>query len=195
MNKEQLLVSGCALVKTFCEANGLDNPTVRVYNSAQWRFDSTCAYYRPVGIHIALHRCAHPGTAGRAWSWPGYVIDRTPHGVMAHELGHHVDHVLSGQKGSYGGDFSVKLRAKTGEPKLTNYCPNDWEWFAEIFRLFVTNPDLLARVRPRTFREIEAVLKPVEERPWESVLADAPDRTVEMARRKIAEVPKQGLLL
>lgn len=184
MTKDQLLASGSELVKAFCERNGLINPPVRVYGKGEWRFDSTCAYYRPVGIHIAPFKCAHPGTAGRAWSWPGYVIDRTPHGVMAHELGHHVDHTLSSSKGAYGGDFSSRMRERSGEPKLTNYCPNDWEWFAEMFRLFVTNPDLLRAVRPRTFGEIAAVLQPVEERPWREVLADAPARTVEMAERK-----------
>ena len=189
MTKDQLLASGSALVKAFCEHNGLDNPPVRVYGKEEWRFSSTCAYYRPVGIHIAPSRCAHPGRAGRAWSWPGYVIDRTPHGVMAHELGHHVDYTLSSSKGSYGGDFSSKMRERSGETKLTNYCPNDWEWFAEMFRLFVTNPDLLRAVRPRTFREIADVLKPVEKRPWREVLADAPARTVEMAARKVVIQP------
>ena len=188
MTKDQLLASGSALVATFCEANGLDNPSVRVYRPEEWRYPSTCAYYRPVGIHIAPSRCAFPGRAGRAWSWPGYIIDRTPHGVMAHELGHHVDHVLSTQKGAYGGDFSERMRVRTAEPKLTGYCPNDWEWFAEIFRLFVTNPDLLRAVRPRTFAEIRAVLKPVEDRPWREVLANAPERTFEMAARRAAAI-------
>lgn len=195
MTKIQLLASGVALVKAFCERNGLETPGLQVYSSTEWRFDSVCAYYRPVCIHIALSRCAHPGTAGASWSWPGYVIDRTPHGVMAHELGHHVDHALSSVKGAYGGDFSVKLRARTGEPKLTNYCPNDWEWFAEIFRLFVTNPDLLERLRPKTHAELSRELDIVETREWFEVLDGAPARTIAQAERKMAEVPRQGVLL
>lgn len=196
MTKGELLRGGSALVEAFCAKNGLDLPTVRTYANDQWRFDA-CAYYRPVGIHIALGRCAFPGRAGRAWSWPGYVIDRTPYGVVAHELGHHVDHVLSGTKGSYGGDFSVGLRAKTREDKITNYCPNDWEWFAEIFRLFVTNPDLLQSIRPNTYNELRERFEVVEDRPWEEVLADAPERTVLMTMRKIveSEKPRQGRLL
>lgn len=195
MTKEQLLASGAALVKAFCERNDLETPALQVYPAQQWRFDSTCAYYRKSTIHIALARCAHPGRAGQSWSWPGYVIDRTPHGVMAHELGHHVDNVVSNIKGAYGGDFSVGLRAKTGEPKLTNYCPNDWEWFAEIFRLFVTNPDLLARLRPNTYAELRERFAIVVEETWPYVLKDAPERTVAQAWKKIAEVPRQGLLL
>lgn len=187
MTKEQLLTSGCVLVGQFCKHNELDIPPLKVYTAREWRYPSTCAYYRPVGIHIAPTRCAHPGTAGRTWSWPGYVIDRTPHGVMAHELGHHVDHVRSTVKGAYGGSFSVGLRMISGEPKLTGYCPNDWEWFAEMFRLFVTNPDLLKAVRPKTYEAIlETGLKPLIDLPWQVVLADAPQRTIEMAARKAA---------
>lgn len=183
--KPMMLFRGIGLVETFCASNGLRVPETRQYARDEWRFPSTCAYYRPEAIHIALSRCSHIGTANRAWSYPGYVTDRTPYGVMAHELGHHVDYMLSGAKGAYGGDFSETMRKQSGEPKLTSYCPNDWEWFAEMFRLFATNPDLLWRARPKTHRLILASgLKPVETRPWREVLKGAPTRTLEMAERK-----------
>lgn len=187
MTKLEMLVSGLKLARDFCAANGMREPGVEIYENADWRYPSTCAYYRPERIHIAPGRCAHIGRAGRAWSYPGYVIDRTPHGVVAHELGHHVDHMRSDVKGAYGGDFSSRMRAETGEPKLTNYCPNDWEWFAEMFRLFVTNSDLLRVVRPRTHTAIVcAGIRAVVDRPWREVLVDAPARTIEMAARKAA---------
>lgn len=184
-SKEGQLEEGIELAKRFCRINDLAMPHVNVVLRTRWRFPSTCAYYRPTAIFICTSRCAHIGTAGRAWSYPGYVIDRTPYGVIQHELGHHVDHTHSSAKGAYGGDFSERMRAASGEPKLTNYCPNDWEWFAEMFRLFVTNPDLLKRVRPATYALIvEAGLRPVELRSWRTVLEDAPGRTIEMAERK-----------
>lgn len=200
MTKDQLLSSGIERVKAFCEANGLETPATKVYRGDEWRFDA-CGYYRPVGIHIAPSKCAHPGSAGMAWSWPGYVIDRTPYGVMAHELGHHVDHVRSGVKGAYGGDFSVQLRALTREDKITNYRPNDWEWFAEIFRLFVTNPDLLHALRPNTYAELRERFELVEMRPWTKVLETAPERTRTQAMKKVVEsargreATRQGSLL
>lgn len=187
LTKQALLSQGMDLIESFCDFNGLRLPPVRQYTAAEWRFASTCAYYRPETIHIAVQRCAHIGTANRAWSYPGYVIDRTPYGVVAHELGHHVDHIRSLVKGSYGGDFSERMRAESREPKLTNYCPNDWEWFAEMFRLFVTNSDLLRAVRPRTHALlVGAGLKPVVTKPWREVLQGAPERTIEMAGRKVA---------
>lgn len=183
--KAKLLVSGLQLAAEFCHANRLAQPGVSVVDPAAWRFPSTCAYYRQDVITICPDRCAHIGTAGRAWSYPGYVIDRTPHGVVAHELGHHVDFTRSDAKGAYGGDFSTAMRKATGEPKLTNYCPNDWEWFAEIFRLFVTNSDLLRAVRPRAHAAIvDAGYRPVVDRPWRDVLAGAPPRAIDMAGKK-----------
>jgi hypothetical protein len=182
--KQRLTESGKDLVESFCEFNGLRTPRFDVREPKDWRV-SACGYYRPETIFLCPTRCAAIGVSGMAWSYPGYIIDRTPHGVMAHELGHHVDYVRSEDKGSYGGDFSERMRAASGEPKLTNYCPNDWEWFAEMFRLFVTNPLLLEAVRPRTFSLLIASgLKPVGNKPWREVLKDAPLRTQLQAEKK-----------
>lgn len=181
-DKMQLVNQGVARMIRFCELNDIEAPYVKIYTGS-WRY-SACAFYRPVSIRISPRHCAHIGTAGRAWSYPGYAIDRTPYGVIQHELGHHVDWLLSSQRGAYGGDFSVDLRSRSQEKKITNYCPNDWEWFAEIFRLFVTNPDLLMRIRPKVHEELANRFKPVETRSWQEVLAAAPQRTIEMALRK-----------
>lgn len=186
MNKTEMLETGKQLAQEFCTANKLVMPTVNEVPNQAWRFDSTCAYYRAQVIHIAPGRCAFEGRGGRAWSYPGYVVDRTPHGVIQHELGHHMDFTMSDVKGAYGGDYSVTLRRATREDKITNYCPNDWEWFAEIFRLFVTNSDLLRELRPRTFDLIRERFKPVVDAPWRQVLKDAPPRNIIAAERKIA---------
>lgn len=186
-NKATLLSKGRELMGEFCEVNNIRLPTVNERQMKEWRFDSVCAYYRSDTINICTDACAAIGTSGMAWSYPGYVIDRTPYGVIQHELGHHVDFLLSDQKGAYGGDFSVKLRQFTREPRVTNYCPNDWEWFAEIFRLFVTNSDFLRLYRPKTYNALRDFFKPVVDVPWAQVLKDAPPRTQVMAQRKIQE--------
>lgn len=184
MNKNELLASGQDLMKEFCEANTLELPSMTVVPGAEWRFRGTCAYYRKSVVTICPSACAHIGTGGMSWSYPGYAIDRTPYGVIQHELGHHVDFTLSEAKGAYYGDFSVKLRRAVDEPKLTNYCPNDAEWFAEMFRLFVTNSDLLRAMRPRTWEAVKERYKPVVDRPWREVLEKAPARTIEQAWKK-----------
>lgn len=184
--RDTLMQSGITLFAAFCQLNDITPPTIVSYTRDKFPMRSaTCAYYRPTSIHISPDMCATPGYAGRAWSWPGYVIDRTPHGVVQHELGHHVDYMLGTVRGAYWSDYSQRLRAATGEDKVTNYCPNDAEWFAEIFRVFVTNPDLLRLMRPKTFMAIREKLMPVITDPWDHVLRDAPTRTIEQARKKI----------
>jgi hypothetical protein len=183
--KFDLLNRGAELMEEFCEANRLTPPLI-VENRNPERF-GTCAYYRPHEITISVVACAAIGMGGPAWSYPGYVIDRTPYGVVQHEMGHAVDVTASGETGMvYYGEFSVALRKASGEPKLTNYCPNDAEWFAEMMRLFITNSDLLKAVRPRTHELLAQYYRPVIDRPWSSVLADAPSRYHEQVRRKAA---------
>jgi hypothetical protein len=193
--KADLFQAGSDLLGEFCLRNALPPPALHRVEPGEWRFGGTCAFWRRSSIWICIEKTAHPGTAGRQWSWPGYAVDRTPYGVLAHELGHHVDWLRSTQRGAYYGDFSIGLRQRTREEKLTNYCPNDAEWFAEIFRLFVTNPDFLSRLRPKTYRALrDADLQPVVAATWKEVLADAPQRTLDAATRRIESSTQETLL-
>lgn len=175
--KEEMLQAGEALMIRFCEANQIEAPKITV-TTERWPFQA-CAYYRPGKIVINPVKCANIGRVGQCWSFPGYKIDRTPYGVIQHELGHHVDWLKGTNKGAYFSDFSANFRLKSMEDKLTNYCPNDAEWFAEMFRLYVTNPDLLLRARPVTWAMMRDKFKAVETRTWQDVLAAAPPRTLE----------------
>ena len=172
-------------MQTFCALNGLEAPRLDIVPKGDWEFSGTCAYYQPPYIKLCVERCAAIGVAGMAWSFPGYSVDRTPFGVVAHELGHHVDRVRSGRTPGSRGAFSTQLRKTSGEERLTSYWPNDAEWFAEMFRLFVTNPNLLKIVRPKTYTLIRELYTPAVEGTWEEVLAEAPERTREACRKKV----------
>ena len=184
--KSVLYSEGRSLLAVFCRVNDLTVPGV-VESSTPTQF-GVCAYYRAGVISVHVAGCAAIGRYGAQWSYPGYVIDRTPYGVIQHELGHHVDVLLGKQKQSYHSEFSTSLRARSREAALTNYCPNDAEWFAEMFRLFVTNPDLLIRLRPRTYDALCRVgLRPcVIGVGWREILAQAPARTIQQTERKIS---------
>lgn len=184
--KAELARHGAELARHFCAVNSIPVPAIIEHTASEWRVRA-CAYYRPQVIRFCTSKCAAIGTAGRAWSYPGYVVDRTPFGVIQHELGHHVDWILGERKGRYWSEFGARLRAIAGEPPITSYCPNDAEWFAEMFRLFVTNPDLLRRLRPRTHALfLDYGLKPVFEDDWRARLDGAPERTITAAGNKIA---------
>ena len=187
MTREELYAQGYWLVQDFIKGNNLKPVTTLPTPKEDWHVGA-CAYYRRDTIKICIKACAQVGYGGRAWSYPGYVVDRTPYGVMAHELGHHLDFHKSDNKGSYFGDFSVKLREQTGEKPITTYCPNTAEWFAEIARLYITNPDLLRLIRPRTHRELTKVFDPVFSDSWRKRLEGAPERTLKAAANKIDQV-------
>ena len=187
MTRQRLLSEGVDLLARFCRANALEQPEIRLHAKATWRF-GVCAYYRTSIIHLCLEACADIGTAGRSWSCPGYTVDRTPVGVIQHELGHHVDVTRSTVAQRYRGDFSVGLRRQSQEVPISGYCPDDGEWFAEMFRVFVTNPDLLRILRPRTYALLRERFQPAIHQPWDQVLAQAPERTRMACARKISQV-------
>jgi hypothetical protein len=183
--KHALYLRGCQHIAAWCSANGVTPPRVVVTREPEGF--ATCAFYRDGVIYISVNACAAVGRAGRAWSYPGYIVDRTPYGVLAHELGHHVDEAHG--KRSFSG-LSTEIRNLTREERLTSYCPNDCEWFGEMFRLFVTNPDLLRLVRPKTWDVLRRKWPtPIETRWQAEVLADS-GRHLKAAENKIRAVER-----
>src|SRR4051812_48348067 len=150
MTKGELYELGRQLVRRFCAANGLPHIPIRNVPREDWHVNA-CAYYRPArhrdtgyataGINICLPYCAAPATEYqvRNWNWPGATTDREPYGVLAHELGHHMDYTVGDDKWSYGSDYSKATRKASKEPAISGYCPNDAEWFAEMARIYVCN--------------------------------------------------------
>lgn len=182
-DRATLLVYGEQLLLQWCTLNAVSPPEIKAWYT-DVPFDA-CAYYRDNVIQIWPNECARVGVSARQWSYPGYVVDRTPYGVLQHELGHHVDEAFEYR----GGVLSTRWRRETGEEQLTNYCTNDMEWFAEIFRLFVTNPDLLRLLRPISYtRMIERWPARAETRTWPEVLMSAHPRWYAATLNKIKNV-------
>jgi hypothetical protein len=195
-----LLSRGIALAERFCVKNEWPAPLIKVVGDGEpWRIRA-CAYYRPNPHRIVINppACGKVGRGGRSWSFPGYIIDRTPYGVLQHELGHFVDYHLSTlaqtltqpvlSRHAWQGFISRKCHETTQEDPLSGYAPDDGEWWAEMMRLFITNPDLFKRIRPKTYAYIvELGVQPVESGTWRTVLRFAPRRTREMAARRIKE--------
>lgn len=213
MNKQELFNQGVLLTNKFCTTNSIPKPNIYEVtpDSIFYNLDS-CAFYRKKNIQhkslgdnnlpenyciaIMINKCASIGTAGRLWSYPGYVVDRTPYGVLQHELGHHVDLGLE-YKREPEYQLSVEFYKKSLEEPLTGYCPGikgkgQWcsEWFAEIFRLFVTNPHLLSKLRPKAYELLFNKYKIVEERSFDKVLESAPQRTIDQTYKKIMSTNK-----
>jgi hypothetical protein len=179
MNQERIGQTklGILICQKFCDVNEIPQPVLNIIydktdkECALIQRIGTCGYYRSNKITVAVPLCAHPNPS---YSWPTFISDRTPLGVIQHELGHHVDEVKSGvnvYRTRAGSFFSDRIRAISGEKPITSYAPNTMEWFAEIFRLFVTNPDLLQRIRPRAYNALLAEgLKPIANMSAEDIL-------------------------
>jgi hypothetical protein len=180
------VTEGITWVRQFITKNSLPPINVEIVSGNNWLF-SPCAYYRRDTIYICVDKCARPCTdePSRNWSFPGNTVDRTPFGVLAHELGHHVDyHNSVTARGPYYGNFSIDMRKMTQEKPLTGYCPNDAEWFAEMFRLFVTNPNLLSQLRPVTYLKLAETFRTVTNEPWRTILRLAPLRVIRACENK-----------
>lgn len=206
MKKEAFFEKGLELLKKFCFENKIEPPPVTKTSKdnedrllQRYYYVGSCAFYRPVHIYIAVDRCANLGYGGMAWSWPSYCVDRTPYGVLQHELGHHIDFIKSSTEQIKKEDlFSYRLYQFSKEKPMTGYLGTDkedrtffMEWFAENFRLFVTNPDLCNRLRPRFFKGmLEEKLNPVVDTDWGDTLRsfEATERIISQAGKKIRHI-------
>lgn len=169
-NKDELLFKGCNRLIAFCKHNNVGWPQVTGFEKDEWILGSiSCAYYRPQeGVMICPDLCAYPTTEAqiRNWNWPCSVTDREPYGVIAHELGHHCDVLTGTKKGKYWSSYSSEVCLASGEHPITSYAPNEAEWFAEMFRLFITNPLLLKEIRPITYELLTRKWKPLPSKGW-----------------------------
>lgn len=174
---------GIMRADAFCKANRLPPMRVVLVPRAEWHVGA-CAYWRNSTCYICPELCSRPaaGEADRRnWNWPGAVTDRTPYGVICHELGHHADWHSSdpASRGPYWGMVCQQMLEASGEKAITSYAPNPAEWFAEMFRLFASNHALLYHVRRKTWDLMTARWEPVSDDDWRVALGPGvPDRIV-----------------
>jgi hypothetical protein len=165
--KEQLLYRGLELMESFCSLNGIKMPNVFI-NSGLGNRCYGVFYYRNT-IHINMKLCRPPvKVPGYDWTFPGYVQDLSPYGILAHELGHYISDIL-GKK--FRKNF---VNIKKVEENVTSSDDQGLdEKMAEAARLFITNPDLLRRGRPIRYEIFSRYYSPVITNRWHTVLKNA----------------------
>lgn len=196
VSKLELYEQGVRLAQSFLAANKLVQPNFHTYDDAPLSYGNHLAtfkrtaplqgkatgWYDNRNIFVNLKACAWPreAPAFQSWSYPGYKIDRTPVGVVAHETGHHVDFELR-KKGIFTPELQMEWRKMTTRKRkdckrVTGYEPIPVESFAESMRLFILNPHLLEKgiLERYEFLTLKLNLKPSETRNFDAVLNNHP---------------------
>ena len=194
---------GIRLARRFLEVNQIPEPIFLTYREAEEIYPHVCkeksvrrlaleiwkrtakgpklgtgtGLYTHGYVFVSLERAAKPQVTprNRSWSWPCYKVDRTPVGVVAHEVGHYVgEHlrqkmnkiVAHNTRNIWGTIVCQKIKPITG------YEPTVDEAGAETSRLFILNPDLLHQGNGERYRFFthHLGLIPSETRTWKEVL-------------------------
>lgn len=191
--KLELFSLGVERIREFCEVNKLTIPEIKIVPKDRYEFEP-CAYYRPYCINVCLEKCAFPATETtyRNWNWPGNTVDREPFGVLCHELGHYIDYDFSEDKSSYYGNFSKDFHKYIEESCISTYGNDSaHEWFAEMFRLYVTNSALLKKLKPKTYKKMKEYFVSVSNGNWRTEIMSwkTPPLKIERSiERKIEKV-------
>lgn len=158
-NKQRLYDIGDQLITEFLKINNIEKPIISINNNLRGR---GIFYIKSKNIKINLKKCVlATKTPQYSWSFPGYKSDNTPIGVLAHEVGHYIFEIKKNK------EITTKLNEiiNSNEKSITSYDKNNTihEAFAEMFKLFITNPDLLKKGRPLRYNFLINVmgLKPV----------------------------------
>lgn len=175
--KQYLMENGVNIIRDFCTLNNIKEPTIKLSN---FRTTKKCGVYDG-RIKVDLSKCAK---ASNLYSFPNLYVNRTPQGVVTHEFGHYLQDVLKISTRTL-----TKQYNKINEKPISSYAPNSSEWFAEIIKLFTTNPDLLKLGRPKTYNWLvnDLKLKPLTRGDYINVLkefnSDLNERIIQRANK------------
>ncbi len=191
--KQQLYDQGVKIASEFCLLNGIYLPEFLTYAEANARQSEDRAfkllrklqegelqgtrtgyYYEGhvfVNVPVTAKPSPHPVRQHR--SYPGNKTDRTATGVVAHEVGHHVDEVLEAQGVHSSRRCSPWVNLAKHSKTVSGYEPVPSEAWAETMRLHILNPDLLRQASPERFRYLVDIVRlhPVVTDDFRSVLA------------------------
>lgn len=170
----------------------------RVISKDNRRQGAGTGLYYDGHVFVNIPVCAVPRTKPfmQSWSWPGWKTDRTAYGVVAHEVGHHVEVVHTRERVRGYKDLIYAWKKGLSEhrkERVSGYEPVPSEAWAETLRLFILNPDLLRKACPWRYdfvfgcglRALPSLLR----KGWKRVLnnenyCEAAERWIERGRKK-----------
>lgn len=190
------------LVEKFAERNKFDLPIITARDCGRhygfYRAHDERAPHLDLRVWYGAinwdpRKCASPvKRPGYRWSFTGYKADLTAPGVIAHEMGHHVwECVIRDDAGKRHARWQRNLIRNwrafvSDEPAPSGYgATSTHEDFAESFKLFLLNPDLLYIGRPRrhAFFVTQLYIYPIVEATWHEVLQNAHEKIIDAVQR------------
>jgi hypothetical protein len=178
-DKYNLLERGLELISEFSIHNKIRKPRVFIYDGENK--NAYGLFYPDNVIQINIKSCRTPvKTPGYDWTFPGYVQDLTPYGILAHEFGHYISDRLGKQ---FRKNF-IKIHHIESNVTSSDNRGLD-EKMAEAARLFLTNPDLLKKGRPLRYQIFREYYEPIIKHRWKTVLKNAHPKIIAAAENWI----------
>jgi len=174
-DKYTLFEKGLDLISGFSSLNRIRKPKVFIYDG--YHKSAYGLFYPDNIIQINIKMCRAPvKTPGYDWSFPGYIQDLTPYGILAHEFGHYIsDRLGKGFRKNF-------IRINRLESNVTSSDNRGLdEKMAEAARLFITNPDLLKKGRPLRYQIFRDYYEPIVNHRWRTVLKHAHPKIIAAA--------------
>lgn len=174
-SKHHLLAKGIELIQEFAEANHIAHPSIIINTGIGDDYYGFIHLGNVIRINMKTCRSA-VRNPGYDWTFPGYVTDFTPYGILAHEFGHYISDIL-------GKDFRknfINLQRHESNVSLMDDKDVD-ERMAEAARLFITNPDLLKKGRPMRYGFFADYYSPIIKNRWTTILKNAHPKILQAA--------------
>jgi len=158
------------IVRKFCNINNITTPSTYVSNLkglGNFKLSTN-------KIYIDIKKCK----LSNKYFNSAYINDATITGTVLHEVAHYI----------HLNFFKEELRTKfkrTKEPLIHYYERDINEDIAESIRLFITNPSLLMDGRPKRYKIISSLLKPLKQPHFTQLFSTLPIEHKRMVNRWI----------
>lgn len=191
-NKANSFIDTCVLVKEFLELNKIIEPnsidtdpeTTSWIRSKKLRYCTFGLYsFATTNLYVNFNIARSPVKVPvRSWTYTGYKSDLTVSGILAHEIGHHIENYYQNHVGFNEFKTAFKKFIKN-EARVSGYEPNVSESFAEATKLFILNPFLLKEGRKNRWEFFTTILelKPVHDLHWKEILKNADQKLLNAA--------------
>jgi hypothetical protein len=139
-----------SIIKSFCVLNNIKLPICKINNDINYLGEYLIKSNKSNSIYINLNKCKKSTKLNTS----ALIKDKTISGVLIHEFAHYLHYV-------YFYNLLNKKFKNLKEPLIHYFEIDIEEDIAESIRLFITNPTLLKEGRPKRYKILNDLFKPI----------------------------------